>query len=658
MRTELYCVRSKKGDLSPIADNIKEIATTVDSEASVRLLFRTEIDSNPKKIKRELEDTFGADNPPELFIFANALDTENSASFRRLFTPFIEECEAELGKDIKDEETGKMLHRNIKVYPIENIGSEYPAYCFTVFGKKFIVLPQISFVEGSYTEYLVKAIHSAKELFVKATEECPEGYILAPTQKEGKAKSFLKSFIPWKGDSVKSIVFKIVVLAAIVVFLVGAGMLFNFYIYEPMVNNSNINEIQSIFHGGGEPVTDESGNIISESGDNRNWKGIQKINNEIVGWIKVDKTKIDYPVLLHEGDNADAQFYLYRNYKKEYSDFGSIFVDYRCTEGVKSKNLILHGHNMGSDDSMFGSLIKYSRAKGWVQGNTEFYKSSPIVYFDTPEENSEYIIFATMKIDVSNENKAIFNYLISDFDSEAQFMNFIYNIKERSYLDVNVPINENDTIITLSTCSYESDNMRTVVIARKLRENETYDKYVETVKQQTPVSEVSSTFSQELEAGNINWYDGKGKLEGSESLEFLKPEEMFVVKFLDAKGNVISSQQVIKGKDAKAPETEPRKAADSNYTYTFKGWDKSYKNVQKNLVIKPVFTKHARPVQVVETTKRVTEAEEVIVTKPPATQKPTKPETKPPVATTAPVIETKPATTVPVVTDPVETASP
>lgn len=727
MRTELFSVRQSTEELSLLNRELKKIVTDLDEKASLRVLFKTEIDCNPKKIKKDLISSLVSDNPPELYIYANALDTKDSSSFRRLFEPVLKKLEKALDTKEVAEDGKTRLYPHIKVYPIEGLPGDYPGYCFIVENKKVIVLPRTSLVKADLSEYLCTAVLCAKEIFSKAFTDCPDGYVLLSKEqianltlmhtaadtdsaadeaetaenytaenitpedpadsteayaepekenatedandaedtdtsensdspdgrdknKKSGAKAFFRSFIPMKGDAPKAIAMKVVVLAAIAAFLVAIGMLLNFYVFEPLKNNTDLNEIQDIFYGDNTPATDASGDEIPGTEGSKNWAGLQKINKEIVGWIKIDNTEIDFPVLFHKEDNQDSEFYLYRNYKKEPSDFGSIFVDYRCTKGTDSRQVILHGHNMSSDGSMFTTLLDYTRKDGWTQGNIKYYQSAPIISFDTPKGDQDYLIFAIMKINVSNTNEAIFNYLMGEFESDAQYMNFIYNIKERSYINVNVPINENDRLLTLSTCSYEQENTRTVVVARQIREDENVKKYIKSAKQQTPLKDVTTAFSSEYAKGNIKWYDGDGKLEGDESLNYMEKADMYTVKFVDANGKTIGQpQKVLKGEDATAPTGEaPRKAADGTYYYTFKGWSPSFKNVTKNLTVKPVFNKHRMPK--VETTTRPTDPPEK-ETQAPVTQKPTQAPT--PTTTKAPV--TNPPTTTAKVTDPPET---
>ncbi len=690
MRTELYSVRSSERDMALLSRNLHDIVSALQEREGIKVLFKTEIDCSPKKIGADLIESFEADNPPEFYIFANALETKDNSSFVRLFAPFIEALERVLPK-LEVAEGEPQVYPHIKVYPINSLPGDYPAYCFAYRNKKILALPRITLVSVNFSEYICNAVKEAKRIFSEAFVNCPDGYVYAtkkprsllkrvfgmtsayeestelpvntdsplseaeneantatkttdtpsadigetqtaesetPTkaketsettppqdvqaeaddtsedkeveaETEKKKEGFFRSFIPMKGDSKKDVIIKIVVLIAIIGLLTGAYLLIDFFVISPWKNTTAMTDIQSIFYGSDVTLeTDAEGNFISTPDEmpEKNWDGLQKINDEIVGWIKLDKTKIDYPVLHHKGDNEDSQFYLYLNYKKTYSDFGSIFVDYRCEESLDSKHVILHGHNMGSDESMFGSLIRYARASGWTKGNPKYYKEHPIVEISTPESDTEWIIFAIMKIDVSNDNDDVFNYLRGDFISDAQYMNFIYNIKARSYLDIEVPINENDRLLTLSTCSYETETMRTIAVARQVREGEDVSKYIDTVKAQTPVKTTYSSFSYEYDANNTSWYDGKKKPQGDESLEYMEQVPTYTVIFKDGNGNVITKQKVLEGKDAFPPMGgDPPKAPDDTYYYTFKKWDKSYKNITADTVITALFDKHKLP---------------------------------------------------------------
>ena len=618
-RTELFSLRRSAEEVQQFTTQKEALYNLLEENSEVHIVSVTEVDRNPLMIAEAFRINHEYDDSIENYIFVNAIDTEDSSSFVDCFFPLVSMLEEAMDCSIPYKEDGVTLESHVNVSCFEAAGTDIKGYCFYAIDKRFIFLPAFSLTKGvTLPEFIASSVKSAHKVLDEKLRKYPKGTVIlnkATTKylkPKGRVKHFIMSFIPHKGDRVKDVLRKLIVLLAIGVFIAGGVILLNFYVFMPMENQSVISEIQDIFYATADEIVistkDEEGNIVEIKTTGKNWKGIKKINEEIVAWVKLDGTKIDYPVLEHKGDDADNQFYLYRNYKKDYSDFGSIFVDYRCLDSVKSKNLIFHGHNMGSDDSMFGQLMNYARNEGSTKGNPKYYKSAPIVTVDTPEGSNEYIIFAVMKIDVSNDLENVFDYLIADFDSDARFMNFVYNLKIRSYLDVEVPINEDDTLLTLSTCSYETDNMRTIVVARKVRENEDTKPYIESAKASRPVNIASSSFSQELNDKNITWYDGKGNLEGDEEVRYMTQSKMYTVKFLGADGKPISTQIIIEGKDAKAPKENPRKAADGKHYYVFKGWDSVYTNVTKDLTVKPIFEKKKMPTATTEPTTEPTTA--------------------------------------------------
>lgn len=330
----------------------------------------------------------------------------------------------------------------------------------------------------------------------------------------------------------------------------------------------------------------------------KDWDEFLAINDEIKAWIDIPGTRVNYPVLKHEGDTVGSQYYLHRSYDHSYVFDGSIFIDYRSKQGVDSKNIITHGHKMNSG-TMYGDLIKY----GAYEGDLEYFKEHPTIFFNTPEGGVEqWMIVSVYKTNTIENHGEFFNYLVGKFSSDAQFMNYVYNIKVRSLFDINVPINENDRLLTLSTCSHEYTDFRTVIVARKIRPNESVIPYVKSAKlAENPVwpdiyytdhygsrPEVT-TFKTEYKKGNIDWYDGSGNLKGSEWLISAAGKKSYTVSFLDYKGDIISTQTVPYGHDAVPPEN-PTKPDDDYYRYEFKEWQLDYHNVDSNMVIAPSFT--------------------------------------------------------------------
>lgn len=482
---------------------------------------------------------------------------------------------------------------------------------------------------------------------------------------------FIKNHIPLKVDKKDEVIRKTIQNVAVVAFVVAGVFLLYNNVYKSVENTAIQSEIQSIYYDG------DTSKKVSEKEKVKNFKKLQSINSEIVAWINVPHTNIDYPVLYHKGDTLHSQYYLYKNYEKNYSEYGSIFVDFRSQQNVKSKNVIMHGHHM-MDGSMFANLLKY----GKTSIDMNFYKKSPTFTVTTPENGDEvYKIISVYKTTGDIKEKDFFNYLQGDFTSDAEFMNYVYNIKARSLVNTPVDINENDTLVTLSTCSYEvHENYRTIVVGRKVRKGESEKVNVASaVKNSTPYFPSSyyyrfggeqpklSTFKAELKKGNIDWYDGKGNLKGKQNLtggKFVidrtstttkkpssntkktsststtkpttktsttkatkptttKPKKVYyTVKFVNANGKVIKTQRVEKGHRATAPK-KPSKASTKYYRYKFVRWNRSFNKVYSSFVVKPVYEKIKIPQH-----------------KP----KPTKPKPKP----TKPKPTTVPKTTVPI----------
>lgn len=137
--------------------------------------------------------------------------------------------------------------------------------------------------------------------------------------------------------------------------------------------------------------------------------------------------------------SADNNYYLNHNYLQEESRAGSIFLDYRNSMDSFSRNTIIYGHRM-KDGSMFAQLKKYL--------DEEFYQSHSTILLDTLYEGMELEVFAAYRTTTD------FYYIETDFSSDEEYMDFIGAIKGKSVFNANVDINQNDLIVTLSTCDY------------------------------------------------------------------------------------------------------------------------------------------------------------------------------------------------------------
>lgn len=342
-----------------------------------------------------------------------------------------------------------------------------------------------------------------------------------------KKRGFIKRFIPTKGDRPSDIVLKIILILSSITCIVTAGILFNVMVIRPMLNDNMMNQIRDTATIDTHEKTTENNkkDVKEKTRPNKNWSELHKVNHEIVAWLQIPETVIDYPVLEHKGDNAQGQYYIYRDIHGNYSAYGSLFMDYRCEDGINSKNVIIHGHHM-NDGRMFQNLMNYGR----YSGNLEFYKKHPIVYFDTPKEKADWKIISIYKTNTLDEHGEYFDYTRGSFKSDAEFMNYVYLIRERSLIDCPVDVNEKDCLISLSTCSYEFSDFRTVLVARKCRRGENNKVDVKKAKINTDAlwpdvfyssyggtKPNISSFSKAYKAGKVDWYDGKGNIKGVEN---------------------------------------------------------------------------------------------------------------------------------------------
>ena len=180
---------------------------------------------------------------------------------------------------------------------------------------------------------------------------------------------------------------------------------------------------------------------------------LKEINDDTIGWITVNNTNINYPVVQAE----DNDYYLKRDYFKNKNRHGWIFMDYRNDSNNLSKNTIIYGHNL-ANQKMFGTL-RYALNSSWYKKS-----NNQIITFNTVKQNMRFQIFSIYKVPVTTD------YLQVTFPSDSSYLDFIKMITERSIYDFNEEVTANDKILTLSTCSNGHDQ-RLVVHAKLIIED-------------------------------------------------------------------------------------------------------------------------------------------------------------------------------------------
>lgn len=186
---------------------------------------------------------------------------------------------------------------------------------------------------------------------------------------------------------------------------------------------------------------------------NVDFNELKKINNQTVGWIQVNGTNINYPFV----QTTDNNYYLTHSFDQSYNKAGWVFLDYRNNLQTLDKNTIIYAHNR-ADKTMFGTL-RNTLNSNWLN-NT----NNHIIKLSTEYENSLWQIFSVYHIETTSD------YLEINFNTDDNFVDFANMLIDRSIYNFNTAINENDHILTLSTCYTDAEKM---VIHAKLIKKET-----------------------------------------------------------------------------------------------------------------------------------------------------------------------------------------
>lgn len=179
---------------------------------------------------------------------------------------------------------------------------------------------------------------------------------------------------------------------------------------------------------------------------------LEMINKDVVGWIKLEGTNINYPFVKTENN----KFYLTHSFNKTYNEAGWVFLDYRNDIDDLSINTIIYAHGR-VDKTMFGSL-KDTLNYGWFNN-----LDNRLLKISTPYNNYVFEVFSIYHIKTTND------YLKTSFSNVDEYINFIDLIKNRSIHKFNNSVTANDKIITLSTCY---NNWEKMVLHAKLIDSE------------------------------------------------------------------------------------------------------------------------------------------------------------------------------------------
>ena len=247
-----------------------------------------------------------------------------------------------------------------------------------------------------------------------------------------------------KKKSAKKILLILAMLLLLAIFLFAGFRLWSYY----REGKENEELYSALAAERAEKLTDTRPSPAEQYGS------FEERNSDFAGWLWIENTVIDYPVM--QGKTAD--YYLYRNFEKKYSAFGSLYLEKDCLPD-ESQNLLIHGHHM-KNGAMFAALTKYTDKK--------FYESHKIIHFDTLESYGTYEIVAAFKVDLASEKHFPYYQFIDG--SEEEFNAFVKNCKARAFYNTGVDARFGDRLLTLSTCEYTQKDGRMVILAKRISE--------------------------------------------------------------------------------------------------------------------------------------------------------------------------------------------
>lgn len=246
----------------------------------------------------------------------------------------------------------------------------------------------------------------------------------------------------------RNILFNIIIIILLGIFIFSSYKIVSYFVISKREEKA-FEELSSIANENLD--TSENSEVAAQL---EKLKILYNKNNDLFGWISIENTKIDYPVMYTPDDE---EFYLHKSFEKKYSKSGVPFLSAGCFENCG--NYILYGHNM-KNGSMFATILKYK--------NKDFWKNNKIIEFYTLSEIARYEVFAAFYSKADPNEKFKYN-TYTDLTDPTRFEEFISKVNQVKLYDTGTDVNYGDQLLTLSTCAYHTENGRFVVVAKKCK---------------------------------------------------------------------------------------------------------------------------------------------------------------------------------------------
>ena len=244
---------------------------------------------------------------------------------------------------------------------------------------------------------------------------------------------------------------KIILVICLIVFIGSAGVLADYFL-NGMKEQGAFDDLADLKVGREDLVTDK-GIVVGEYAD------LYLANNDIIGWIKVDGTNIDYPVMQTQDS---PEYYLYRGFDKKPANSGTPFMDAASDIFIPTSNFMIYGHNM-KNGTMFHELLKYK--------DRDFYNEHKTFNFDTIYKGGQgtYAVIAAGYSQIYPQDSTKLKYYrYAGMTSQSDFNEFVKGVKALSEYDTGVVAEYGDQLVTLSTCAYHTEDGRFFVVGKRI----------------------------------------------------------------------------------------------------------------------------------------------------------------------------------------------
>ena len=266
-----------------------------------------------------------------------------------------------------------------------------------------------------------------------------------------------------KAKTKKDLILNILLVIFIATFLISGGYLGMYYY--------NIHKAQKSFDSLKGMIKDSPGGDELTVGTDTDATGLTYVdingvkvqekfadlytaNNDFIGWLTIPGTEVDYPVM---HTPSDEEFYLKRDFNKEKSSSGTLFIAAKCDALLPSDNVVIYGHNMKAG-TMFHDLLKYE--------TEDYYKEHKTFRFDTLLGNYEYEVIAAFRTEIKRDDNTFKYYDFINAKDKDEFDEYVSKVKSKTPYTIDETAEYGDKLVTLSTCAYHANEGRYVVVAK------------------------------------------------------------------------------------------------------------------------------------------------------------------------------------------------